>query len=710
MRMSSRISAVALGQRLTQLREAAGLKQAELARQVTWSQAVLLRVEAGDRELNAEELSELLKRIGTPEAASLQEIVARDWQQLPIPPLDHPDQALLWTAETVAEALNAQAQGEDIRPAFAKRLEEYRADIKHTASRLLRRGYNLAFVGAIGIGKSTAICKATGLEYVNADGKPVPVLETGGGGVTLCEVSLKVGPGYGVFVTPRSIEEVRADVADFAELLLTRAGVTAEVEDAEDAQRAVPRELERAIRNLSDLRPSRTKGPDGNAVRIDPAKELARQLRSTRELTVEILSRMELPRRDRREAWYDAASNKSEMEWLRDTFEQINNGRHPEFTLPSHVDLVVPTVLEAGDLTVTVIDTRGIDRVTARADLEEHLMDDHTVSILCSGFNDAPSQSVQHLLERARDIGNPVIDTHAAVLALPRPGEALAVKDEIGLRAESDEEGYELKGEQIASALAPLRMQDLPVEFFNSFSDQPQRLRDFVLARLEVARSGFRQELQEVLENARELLANVEMQQVLADQREASRQVVNWLNSRVEPPVVSAHVHDSLMAAIRSAHGSTLNAAVRREGEWYSLSYSHQLGFGARRVAVSSLRDWRIEFQGICDNLTETHRDASELLGQAQRLMDLAYEDLLKKMQVAGAALYREELQRAQVLWVELSSEWGRGAGYRERVARRQHSWFDEEDQTKVEQQILGVLRREWLSVRNRVAAIFDVG
>ena len=53
---STEISSVALGRRLAQLREAAGLKQAELARQVTWSPAVLSRVEAGDRELNAEEL------------------------------------------------------------------------------------------------------------------------------------------------------------------------------------------------------------------------------------------------------------------------------------------------------------------------------------------------------------------------------------------------------------------------------------------------------------------------------------------------------------------------------------------------------------------------------------------------------------------------------------------------------------------------------
>ena len=706
--MSTQISSVALGQRLTQLREAAGLKQAELARQVTWSPAVLSRVEAGDRELNLEELGELLDRIGTPDAASLREIVLRDWTQLPTPPLGHADQDLLWAANQVAAELAVQAQGEDVRPAFLKRLEEYREDIKHTAAQLLRREHNVAFIGAIGIGKSTAICKATGLEVVSAEGKATPVLETGGGGITLCEVSLKVGPGYGVIVTPRSNDEVRADVADFAEVLLMRSDVTSTADESDDSQRAVPRELERAIRNLSGLRATRTKGADGKAVRVDPAKALAVELGSAREVTVEILSLMGLPRRDRREAWYDATSNKSELEWLRETFEQINNGRHPDFTLPSHVDLIVPSLMEAADLTVTVIDTRGIDRATARADLEEHLLDSHTVSVLCSGFNDAPSQPVQHLLERARDIGNPLIDTHASVLALARPLEALAMKDD-GISAESDEEGYELKGDEVLGALTPFGMQKLPIEFFNSFSDDPQRLRDFVLGRVEATRANFRAELEEVLEGAKALLDNVEMEQVLADQREAGLQVVNWLTNHVQPPSVNAHVHDSLMAAIRTAHVSTLNAAVRREGEWYSLSYSHQLGFGARRIAVSALKEWRVEFRGICNNLAETHADAGELLGQAERLMEIAYEELLRKMQVAGAALYREELQRAQVLWVELSGEWGRGSGYRDRVAQKQHGWFGEDAQKKVEQEILGVLHREWAGLRERVTAIFDV-
>jgi transcriptional regulator with XRE-family HTH domain len=702
------ISALALGVRIAQLREAAGLKQAELARQVTWSQAVLSRVEAGERALGAEELADLLEQIGTPEAQALKDIVVRQWHHLPAPPLDHADQELLWAAEETASALTEQIAAEDIRPAFSKRLEEYLTEIRQNAALLLRRDHGVAFIGAIGIGKSTAICKATALEVVSPEGQRIPVLETGGGGITLCEVSLKVGPGYGVIVTPRTSEEVRADVADFAELLLGRTDAAASSDDADENQRAVPRELERAIRNLSNLRPSRSKGVDGKSVRVDPAKNLASELASARELTVEILSRMDLPRRDRREEWFDASSNKSPLEWLKDTFEQINNGRHPDFALPAHVDLVVPQLMDSGELNISVVDTRGIDRVAARADLEGHLLDSHTVSILCSGFNDAPSQPVQHLLQRAGEIRNPLVGTHAGVLVLARPGEALAVKDEVGLRAESEQDGYELKGEQVSTALAPFGRQDLPVEFFNSFSDDPSRLSRFMIERIEATREEFRRRLLGAVESARAVLANVEMQQVLEVQKAASRVVGAWLSRNEVPPRVNSYVHEALMSEMRAAHVSTVNAAVRREGEWYSLSYSHQLGFGARRVAVASLRDWMTEFGGLCSTLSDSHPEASDLLGQAARLMDQAYEDLLKKMQVAGASLYGAELQRAQTLWSELAAEWGKGAGYRDRVAGRQGAWFGEEDRQKIEAEVLGVLRREWLNLRGRISAIFD--
>lgn len=669
---------------------------------------MLSRIEAGERSISADELEDLLNRIGTPEAEALKRTLGRRWNHLAAPPLDHADEELLWAAEQAAEALARQAQADGIRPAFSKRLEEYLVEIKLAAKRLQKREHSVAFIGAIGIGKSTAICKATGLEIHGPKGQLTPVLETGAGGITLCEVTLRVGPDYGVIVVPRTTEEIRVDVADFAELLLARSGDNGLAGDGDEGKRAVPRELERAIRNLSGLRPTRLKGVDGRPVRQDPAKDLAAQIGSARELTVEILSRMDLPRRDRREAWFDAASNRRPLEWLRDTFEELNNGRHPDFSLPARVDLIVPRLMETGDLTVSIVDTRGIDRVTARADLEEYLLDSHTVAILCSGFNDAPAQPIQRLLERAREIGNAQIDSHASVLVLPRAGEALAVKDESGIRAESDEEGYELKGEQVTTALTPFDMQDLPVRFFNSYEDDPALLGDFMIDRIASTREGFRGELQTIVDNARELLENVERQQVLEVQRDASRIILAWLDRHTEPQGVPDHIHDTLMEEICRAHASTINATIRREGEWYSLSYSHQLGFGARRVAVSSLRSWVGEFKGHCDTLLTTHPEASELLAQAARLMDQAYDDLLRKMQIAGAALYRQELQRAQVLWMELASEWGKGGGYRDRVARRQGSWFGEEAQHQVEQEILRVMGREWKALRDRVAGIFD--
>jgi len=58
--------------------------------------------------------------------------------------------------------------------------------------------------------------------------------------------------------------------------------------------------------------------------------------------------------------------------------------------------------------------------------------------------------------------------------------------------------------------------------------------------------------------------------------------------------------------------------------------------------------------------------------------MSQSYEDLLKKMHLAGETLYREQLQLAKALWADLGAEWGQGSGYKDRVAVKQGGWFDE--------------------------------
>jgi hypothetical protein len=89
-------------------------------------------------------------------------------------------------------------------------------------------------------------------------------------------------------------------------------------------------------------------------------------------------------------------------------------------------------------LTLRLIDTRGIDRTAARADLERHFDEPHTLVVLCSSFNDAPSSAAYLLLERAKEAGIRRLELNAALLVLPRPNEALAVKDEAGHSGRDD--------------------------------------------------------------------------------------------------------------------------------------------------------------------------------------------------------------------------------------------------------------------------------
>ncbi len=214
------IGQIEVGRYLGLVRERAKIKQAELARKITWSPAVLSRVESGERALAPEELSTILNAIGTAEANQLAEQIQRRWKVLPRPALDHPDQNLLWEAEQVAQELIALRDQPEVRHAFERRLSEYVTELQYATGLILKRDHQLAFIGSIGVGKSTAICRLTGLEVAQDGAAPNPVLEAGAGGITICEVHLLKGPGYGVIIEPRSDEEIRADVTDFAEHLL----------------------------------------------------------------------------------------------------------------------------------------------------------------------------------------------------------------------------------------------------------------------------------------------------------------------------------------------------------------------------------------------------------------------------------------------------------------------------------------------------------
>lgn len=699
-----------LGRRLMQVREAAGLKQAELARKITWSQAVLSRVESGERELSADELKMVMEAIGTPEALQLSESLAREWREIQRPPLDHPDQDLLWQAEQICRELVELRNHPDVRHAFERRLSEYILGITQGANLILKREHDIAFIGSKGIGKSTAICKITGLEVPGPDGGPaLPVLEAGGGGVTVCDVHLSNGHGHGLLIEPYSDEEIRAYVTDFAEHIKGSDAVSDE--DGEEGAQGIAQEIERAIRNLAGLKVRREKGPDGKSIRRDEAKELAAKTTTVREFVVDVLAKMDLHRRDRRDIWYDPISGKPPLTWLKDTFEQINNGRHPDFTLPSRIEIILPeSLLGENDLSVRLIDTRGIDRTAARADLERRFDEPHTLALLCSGFNDAPSAAAHLLLERAKQAGIRRLEQNAALLVLPRANEALAVKDEGGTRAGTTEEGYVLKAEFAAMALEPMGLQGLRIGFFNSFGDDPSKLRDLLFACLRDLRQGFRTRLEEDIASARLLLLNHEKEQVREVLRAAAGMLSTWVAQNSAVPPLGGHVQDSLMSRIRAVYASTVRATIRREGEWADLSYSHHLGYGARRLAACALEPFVERFRAATElmDANPDYLEAKDLIQQARRVLDSAFDDLLRKAQIMGQTAFTDALKLDPSLWLNCEGEWGQGPGYRDRVAGWNRQWFGAEARQQLEQELFGVISREWEVALKRLSSLLE--
>jgi transcriptional regulator with XRE-family HTH domain len=705
-------SPVELGRHLMQVRERSGIKQAELAKRVSLSPAVLSRIESGDRPVTLEEVQDILAQLATPESSELARALKRSWQVLPRPALDHPDQDLLWEAEQVARELATLRDQPDTPHAFERRLSDYIDELGRGAAMLLKREHQVAFIGSIGVGKSTAICKMTGLEFPKEDGTMTPVLEVGGGGITVCEVHLRTGPQFGLIVEPKGDDELRQDVLDLADSILK--GASSPDDDGPTAQESqgISKEVARALRNMAGLAVQRAKGPDGKRTTVDPAKQLAQQFPTQREFVVEVLSRMDLHRRDKRDVWYDSASGRSPKAWLRDTFAAINNGRSPEFTLPRRIEVVVPEkLLQVADLAVRFIDTKGIDRNAAREDIECHFDDPHTLAVLCSPFNNAPAAEARLLLERAKDAGIRTLEVNASLLVLPRPAEALAMKDDAtSAPVDSVQEGYELKGEQIALALEPLGLQALGVAFYNANEDPPVSAQKFVLERLTRARESFRARINDATAGARVLLRNHGEERVRAVLRDAGESLRTWSTQNATAPRVQAHVQESLMAQIQVAYASTVRAAVRREGEWSQLSYSHHIGYGARRLAVMALEKAVDQFSGHCKILLEMPRyaEARDLLSQVERVLTSSYEELLRKVQLMGQTVFKDALKADPKFWQACMDEWGQGPGYKSRVATHNRQWFDNEARRKLEEELHALIAREWTRALSNVTALLE--
>lgn len=668
---------------VARLRASLGATQSAVAKGALVDQSRLSRMEKGE-VVAPDEIERVLKalaELGSKDAEGFLRFMERDWCYIEPPSFWNPERASLEIAEeTLAKIEVFLADDEQPWP-LRRQLERRKGDLLRASSFLTSLKHNIAFVGDIGVGKSTAISFIFDLlvpAKVENRAMNRPVLETGAGGTTICEVHIKSGPEFGLSVLPMD----EADLTDLVSDLCAAKWATANKKDGGSTETPqVSREVERAIRNMSRLVRKRTM-LEGKTHYHDPIHDLIRDCQGEDEFRARVLGSMNLPERTNTEIWYASGTRQHPSEWVRDTFRAVNNGRMSDVPLPKSIGLIIPDFGKTfGEFEITVVDTKGVDDVAVREDLDQRLKDPRTSVVLSCRFNEAPGTSAKVLLQHMKETFSERFDTgKVSILSLPRSGEAREMKDDLGDQALSDEEGCEFKRMQVAGVLDADKMSGVPVLFFNVEIDEAAKVRNELFGQLGRMRNTVSERLFDLCDATTEIIENSEKHAVTAAIEEVARRLNTFLRGNGKLGARERHAYEEALSTVRGVrYASTLWASTRRSGEYSGLNIVHQIGVGAARDGRLRSRDWFAKIEGHVNELMADDELllAKHSIEQIGAVADASRRAFLEGAQRIAMEIYREPLTQ-DVVWSNCAAEWGAGPGFKNRVVDHLHKWFDE--------------------------------
>jgi hypothetical protein len=168
-----------------------------------------------------------------------------------------------------------------------------------------------------------------------------------------------------------------------------------------------------------------------------------------------------------------------------------------------------------------------------------------------------------------------------------------------------------------------------------------------------------------------------------------------------------------LIEAIRGTrYASTILASIRRRGKWSNLDYYHFLGSGARELAATrvgkAINEFKIHAENILsdDELSEAHDFVQQLVD----VLDSMTDSFLQRMQLAGRAAYAEQLESTPTLWRNCDSEWGAGAGFRDRVVCHNQGWFSDEELNDLHEFVEQQITQGWNEITTALRELLENG
>lgn len=653
---------------LKHVRDAAGLSQAALATAMNTVPSVLSKLEKVE-DADPELADRYLSAIDTDLSRAVQDHYARPWFHGVPPSFLHPDRESLWVIDQALSRLDAFGKTAD--PILRGPIDLLRSELQDAETYLLRRDHVVAWVGDIGVGKTTALAHAVGLLVGDGRSGRRPAFPVGPGRTTVCETAIRVAPTFGVMVDAEPDDEV---------VRLTRDLVTGLIPESGGV--GVPAEVGRVLRTMADVRVTvRTEGEE--AITTDPILDLLRQGVGSDEVVDRLVAAMSLDERRERQLILPEGSEDG-LTWVSRLVGAINSGADARFSLPKRITVLMPSDnLSADGQILSVVDTRGVESAVQRPDLAGHAEQVRTLVVLCSKFADAPNATVQRQLQDAREAGLDAAERRRqCILVLPRGDEALELP---GLDPDTVSRplAYAMRRKEVAQALASAKLPATPVYFFDAKNDDSNKIWTTLRGQISEMRGVYRDRAETAAVAVDDLIRNPDSQRTIEARRQIEEQIDKILDMVASFPDRVRPAHQNLLDQIAAGHHSSIAASVYRRGDWESFHFAHILGTGVRADANLRTRDpiKRIEFK--LDELEEVYRDlptiAQGLKVLRSRLAE-GRQEFLSSARSIGRDAYGVLLAGQEKVWVDSARRYGQGSGYKKDITDIWRDYFESGD------------------------------
>lgn len=581
------------------------------------------------------------------------------------------------------EALDSVPDTGNLRDYLLRQTLESRRDrVSRLRGSLAVENFDMVFIGKIGTGKTTAICSLFGLLGEFKRGRrptprTEPLLATGSGRSTICEVEIAHAEQTEIQIDPLSNDEMEALLLDFTDWVFARI----DPDKYEKPTDGLPAEVERAIRNVVSLPEKEVGGK-----RVDTALELAREFGEGAFLE-ELLARSELPARIQTRATFEGGN---EHEWLLETFKDLNVGKKQGFSIPKRIRVMLgPAFANEAlpEVVNRVIDTKGLDEILIRGDIDHYVERENTLCLFTTSFAGAPDLEVLNYVERHLLDRTSGFERRCVLLVLPRNEEAANVLGPDGGPVEDEEAGEAIKASQ---ALAAFQNKGLSfcrqnIVFYDS-------RRGFLRNRLvdeqdfADARDKFFKEIGQIVTSRRRQLESIarsledEIPKLLGGSQvlqPADEEIVVEAKALLGQSAVDVNTEDfvyDLMRYLRQKRRAIqFHALNRRFGVYYETNLfeiararGHELARAATQQEIKRVTD---NLSQLCERASD---DVSPFLSELLEQLQFHYEAYLKAVARMVHKTFKELLQpldETNEFWRAAIGEWGKGPGYWDRVS-----------------------------------------